>query len=211
MLEIAELQQLALFLFGGKAAVKVPHRPEEGGQPRRSQGAVGLGLRLAAGDKLQHLGKEAGGLGGAGLDGGFAGAGQPGAHPLEARLRLHPQHIGGQQVVEGLPLAGGGQAFRPAQQGQGAFQPFEGLGKFIVDLGRGRGAGGGGLAALLGAGPLLGKVGPAVGQGRFQQPAGGAGPAGRHLQQQRPPGRRAKAARGLPGGQHLVHFAVVVG
>ena len=211
VLEVAEFQQLALFLLGGKAAVKVPHRPEQGRQPRGGQGPVLLGLCLAAGDKVQDLAEQSGRLSGAGPDGGFPGAGQTGLHPFQAGFRLHPQHIGGQQVVEGFPLAGGGQAFHPAQEGQGAFQPFQRLGEFVVHLVGGRRPGCGGLAALLSPRPLLGEVGLAVGKGCFQQAAGRAGPPGSHIQQQSAPGGRRKAARLLPGGQHLVHPAAVIG
>ena len=211
VLEVAELQQLALPLAGGKAGVEVPHRPEQSRQPRGGQGPVLFGLRFAAGDQVQNLPEQPCRLGGAGPDGGFPCPGQPGFHPLEAGLRLHPQHIGGQQVVEGSPGPAGGQGLHPAQQGQGLVQALQRLGKLVLHLVGGGRPGRGGLAALLGPDPLLGQVGLAVGQGAFQQAAGRPGPPGRLLQQQGPPGGRPKAARLLPGGQHPVHRLAVIG
>ena len=95
MLEVTELQQLPLLLFGRKAGIERPHGGKQGAQAGQGGGAVGFGLVFTTRDQFQDLPEQRSRFIGAGLDGGFVLSGQPLFHSLQAGHRLHAEHIGG--------------------------------------------------------------------------------------------------------------------
>ena len=211
MLEVTELQQLPLLLFGRKAGIERPHGGKQGPQAGQGGGAVGFGLVFTARDQFQDLPEQRSRFIGAGLDGGFVLSGQPLLHPLQAGHRLHAEHIGGEPVVERGPLPCFGQPLHLAQQGSGRFEPFQRFGEFIVDACHSLGAGSIGLSFILGLDAGQDEVFFAVVPGCAEQLPPGSGSAGCLGQQQVVPAGRIESMPGLPRFQKFIQLAVVVG
>ena len=209
VLKIAEFQQLALPLSGREPDIEVPHGSKQRPQPGQGDLPVGLGFGLGAADELGHLLKQSGGFVRAGLDLRLVVAAQTLFHALQAGGFLHAQHIGGEQVVQRVPLPGSRQLLRLRKDGGGFFQPCTGLLVFFCHRGIRLCPGRGGLF-LPGSRLLLVKIRMAVGQRCRQQFPRSLGAAGSFGQQQVVPAGGSKAVFLLVRGKKFIQLAVVV-
>ena len=209
MFKIAEFQQLALPLSGREPGIEVPHGGKQRPQPGQGDLPVGLGLGCAAADELGHLLKQGGGFVRAGLDLGLVVAAQTLFHAFQPGSFLHAQHIGGEQVVQRIPLPGSCQLLRLCKEGGGLFQPCTGFLVFFCHRKLRLCPGGGGLFFFSGC-QLLIKIRMAVGQRCRQQFPRGLGAAGSFGQQQIMPAGGGKAVFLLVRGKKFVQLAVIV-
>ena len=121
MFKIAEFQQLALPFSGCEPGIEVPHSGKQRPQPGQGDLPVGLSLGLGAADELGHLLKQSGGFVRAGLDLRLVVAAQTLFHAFQPGRFLHAQHIGGEQVVQRVPLPGSSQLLCLRKEGGGFF------------------------------------------------------------------------------------------
>ena len=209
MFKIAEFQQLALPFSGREPGIEVPHGGKQRPQPGQGDLPVGLGLGLGAADELGHLLKQSGSFVRAGLDLRLAVAAQTLFHALQAGGFLHAQHIGGEQIVQRVPLPGSRQLLRLCKEGSGFFQPCTGFFVFFCHCGLcfcpGRGS-----LFFLGNCQLLVKIRMAVGQCCFQQLPRSLGAAGSFGQKQVVPAGIGKAVFLLVWRKKFVQLAVVI-
>ena len=125
--KIAEFQQLALPFSGCEPGIEVPHSGKQRPQPGQGDLPIGLGFGLGAADELGHLLKQSGSFVRAGLDLRLVVAAQTLFHALQPGSFLHAQHIGGEQVVQRVPLPGSRQLLCLRKEGGGFFQPCTGF------------------------------------------------------------------------------------
>ena len=130
-------------------------------------------------------------------------------HALQAGSFLHAQHIRGEQVVQRVPLPGGGQLLCLCKEGGSLLQPCIGFLVFFCHR-RQRLCPGRGSFFLPGSCLLLRKVCPAVGQCCRQKLLRSFGAAGSFGQQQVMPAGGGKAVFLLVRGKKFVQLAVVV-
>ena len=130
-------------------------------------------------------------------------------HALQAGGFLHAQHIGGEQVVQRVPLSGSGQLLRLRKEGGGFFQPCTGLPVFFCHRKLCLCPGGGGLF-FLGSCLLLVKIRMAVGQRCRQQFPRSLGAAGSFGQKQVVPAGGSKAVFLLVWRKKFVQLAVII-
>ena len=209
MLKIAEFQQLALPLSGREPGIEVPHGGKQRPQPGQGDLPVCLGLGLGAADELGHLFEQGGGFVRAGLDLGLVVTAQTLFHALQAGGFLHAQHIGGEQVIQRVPLPGSGQLLRLRKEGSGFFQPCTSLLVFFCHRKLRLCPGRGGLF-LLGSCQFLIKIRTAVGQCRCQQFPRSLGAAGGFGQQQVVPAGGGKAVFLLVWCKKFIQLSVVI-
>ena len=209
MFKIAEFQQLALPFSGREPGIEVPHGGKQRPQPGQGDLPVGLGFGLRAADELGHLLKQGGGFVRAGLDLGFVVTAQTLFHALQAGGFLHTQHIGGEQVVQRVPLPGSRQLLCLCKEGGGFFQPCTGLLVFFCYRGLCLCPGGGGLF-FLSSRLLLLKIRTAVGQCCRQQFPRSLGAAGGFGQKQVMPAGSGKAVFLLVWRKKFIQLAVIV-
>ena len=209
MFKIAEFQQLALSFSGCESGVKVPHGGKQRPQPGQGDLPVGLGFGLGAADELGHLLKQSGGFVRAGLDLRLVVAAQTLFHALQAGGFLHAQHIGGEQVVQRVPLPGSSQLLCLRKEGGGFFQPCTGFLVFFCHRGLCLCPGSGGLFFLSSC-LLLCKIRTAVGQCCRQQLPRSLGAAGSFGQKQVVPAGIGKAVFLLVRGKKFIQLAVII-
>ena len=209
MFKIAEFQQLALPFSGREPGIEVPHGGKQRPQPGQGDLPVGLGFGLGAADELGHLLEQDGGFVRAGLDLGLVVAAQTLFHALQAGGFLHAQHIGGEQVVQWVPLPGSRQLLRLRKEGGGFFQPCTGFLVFFRYRGLCLCPGSGGLFFLSSCQFLI-KIRMAVGQRCRQQFPRSLGAAGSFGQQQVVPAGGSKAVFLLVRGKKFIQLAVVI-
>ena len=209
MFKIAEFQQLALPFSGREPGIEVPHGGKQRPQPGQGDLPVGLGFGLGAADELGHLLKQNGSFVRAGLDLRLVVAAQTLFHAFQPRRFLHAQHIGGEQVVQRVPLSGSGQLLRLRKEGGGFFQPCTGLLVFFCHRKLCLCPGGWGLFFLSSC-QLLVKIRMAVGQRCRQQFPRSLGAAGSFGQQQVVPAGGGKAIFLLVRGKKFIQLAVVI-
>ena len=130
-------------------------------------------------------------------------------HALQAGGFLHAQHIGGEQIVQRVPLPGSSQLLCLCKEGGGLFQPCTGLLVFFCHCGLCFCPGGWGLF-FLGSCLLLCKIRMAVGQCCRQQLPRCLGAAGSIGQQQVVPTGIGKAVFLLVWRKKFVQLAVVI-
>ena len=130
-------------------------------------------------------------------------------HTLQAGRFLHAQHIGGEQVVQRVPLPGSRQLLRLCKEGGGLFQPCTGLLVFFCHCGLCLCPGRGGLFFLSSC-QLLVKIRMAVGQCCLQQLPRSLGAAGSIGQQQIMPAGGGKAVFLLVWRKKFVQLAVII-
>ena len=130
-------------------------------------------------------------------------------HAFQAGRFLHTQHIGGEQVVQRIPLSGSGQLLRLRKEGGGFFQPCTGLLVFFCHRGLCLCPGRGGLFFLSSC-LLLRKIRPAVGQCCRQQLPRSLGAAGSFGQQQIMPAGGGKTVFLLVRRKKFIQLAVVI-
>ena len=130
-------------------------------------------------------------------------------HALQAGGFLHAQHIGGEQIVQRIPLSGSRQLLRLRKEGGGFFQPCAGFLVFFCHRSLRLCPGRGGLF-FLGSCLLLVKIRMAVGQCCRQQLPRGLGAAGSFGQQQIMPAGTGKAVFLLVRGKKFIQLAVVI-
>ena len=121
MFKIAEFQQLALPFSGREPGIEVPHGSKQRPQPGQGDLPIGLSFGLGAADELGHLLKQSGGFVRAGLDLRLVVAAQTLFHAFQPGRFLHAQHIGGEQVVQRVPLPGSSQLLCLRKEGGGFF------------------------------------------------------------------------------------------
>ena len=209
MFKIAEFQQLALPFSGCEPGIEVPHSGKQRPQPGQGDLPVGLSLGLGAADELGHLLEQGGGFVRAGLDLGLVVTAQTLFHAFQAGRFLHAQHIGGEQIVQRVPLPGSRQLLRLRKEGGGFFQPCTGFLVFFRYRGLCLCPGSGGLF-LLSSCQLLVKIHTAVGQCRCQQFPRSLGAAGSIGQQQIMPAGGGKAVFLLVRDKKFIQLAVVI-
>ena len=207
--KIAEFQQLALPFSGCEPGIEVPHGGEQRPQPGQGDLPVGLGFGLGAADELGHLLEQGGGFVRAGLDLGLVVAAQTFFHAFQAGGFLHAQHIGGEQIVQRVPLPGSSQLLCLRKEGGSFFQPCTGFLVFFCHCGLCLCPGGGGLF-FLGSCLLLCKIRPAVGQCCRQQLPRSLGAAGSIGQQQIMPAGGGKAVFLLVWRKKFIQLAVII-
>ena len=130
-------------------------------------------------------------------------------HALQAGGFLHAQHIGGEQVIQRVPLSGSGQLLRLRKEGGGFFQPCTGFLVFFCHRKLCLCPGGWGLF-FLGSCLLLIKIRMAVGQRCRQQFPRSLGAAGSFGQQQVVPAGGSKAVFLLVWRKKFIQLVVVV-
>ena len=130
-------------------------------------------------------------------------------HALQAGGFLHAQHIGGEQVVQRVPLSGSSQLLRLRKEGGGFFQPCTGLFVFFCHRKLCLCPGRWGLF-FLGSCLLLIKIRMAVGQRCRQQFPRSLGAAGSFGQQQVVPAGGSKAVFLLVWRKKFVQLAVII-
>ena len=130
-------------------------------------------------------------------------------HALQAGGFLHAQHIGGEQIVQRVPLSGSRQLLCLRKEGGGFFQPCTGLLVFFCHCGLCLCPGRGGLFFLSSC-LLLRKIRMAVGQCCRQQFPRCLGAAGSIGQQQIMPAGGGKAVFLLVWRKKFVQLAVVI-
>ena len=130
-------------------------------------------------------------------------------HALQPRRFLHAQHIGGEQIVQWVPLSGSGQLLRLRKEGGGFFQPCTGFFVFFRYRGLCLCPGRGGLFFLSSC-LLLCKIRPAVGQCCPQQFPRSLGAAGSFGQQQVVPAGGGKTVFLLVRRKKFIQLAVVI-
>ena len=209
MFKIAEFQQLALPLSGREPGIEVPHGGEQCPQPGQGDLPIGLGFGLGAADELGHLLKQSGSFVRASLDLGLVVAAQTLFHAFQPGRFLHAQHIGGEQVVQRVPLYGSGQLLRLRKEGGGFFQPCTGLLVFFCHRKLCLCPGGWGLFFLSSC-QLLVKIRMAVGQRCRQQFPRSLGAAGSFGQKQVVPAGIGKAVFLLVWRKKFVQLAVII-
>ena len=209
MLKIAEFQQPALPFSGCEPGIEVPHGGKQRPQPGQGDLPVGLGFGFGTADELGYLPKQSGGFVRAGLDLRLVVAAQTLFHALQPGRFLHTQHIGGEQIVQRVPLSGSGQLLRLRKEGGGFFQPCTGFFVFFCHRKLCLCPGRVGLF-LLSSCLLLCKIRPAVGQCCRQQFPCSLGAAGGFGQQQVVPAGGSKAVFLLVRGKKFIQLAVVV-
>ena len=209
VLKIAEFQQLALPLSGCEPDIEVPHGGKQRPQPGQGDLPVGLGFSFGAADELGHLLEQGGGFVRAGLDLRLVVTAQTLFHALQAGGFLHAQHIGGEQVVQRVPLPGSSQLLRLRKEGGGFFQPCTGFLVFFRYRGLCLCPGRGGLF-LLSSCQFLIKIRMAVGQRCRQQLPRSLGAAGGLGQQQVVPAGGSKAVFLLVRGKKFIQLAVII-
>ena len=209
MLKIAEFQQLALPFSGCEPGIEVPHGGKQRPQPGQGDLPVGLGFGFGTADELGHLFKQSGGFVRAGLDLRLVVAAQTLFHAFQPGRFLHAQHIGGEQIVQRVPLPGSSQLLCLRKEGGGFFQPCTGLLVFFCHRGLCLCPGRGGLF-LLSDCQFLVKICMAIGQCCRQQLPCSLGAAGGFGQQQVVPTGGSKAVLLLVRGKKLIQLAVVV-
>ena len=209
MFKIAEFQQLALPFSGREPGIEVPHSGKQRPQPGQGDLPVCLGLGLGAADELGHLLKQSGSFVRAGLDLRLVVAAQTLFHALQAGGFLHAQHIGGEQVVQRVPLPGSSQLLCLRKEGGGFFQPCTGFLVFFCHRGLCLCPGSGGLFFLSSC-LLLCKIRTAVGQCCRQQLPRSLGAAGSFGQKQVVPAGIGKAVFLLVRGKKFIQLAVII-
>ena len=209
MFKIAEFQQLALPFSGREPGIEVPHGSKQRPQPGQGDLPVGLGLSLGAADELGHLLKQSGGFVRAGLDLSLVVAAQTLFHAFQAGRFLHAQYIGGEQVVQRVPLSGSGQLLCLRKEGGGLFQPCTGLLVFFCHRKLCLCPGRGGLF-FLGSCLFLRKIRMAVGQCCLQQLPRSLGAAVGFGQKQVMPAGGGKAVFLLVRRKKFIQLAVVI-
>ena len=209
MLKIAEFQQLALPFSGCEPGIEVPHGGKQRPQPGQGDLPVGLGFGFGTADELGHLLEQSGGFVRAGLDLRLVVAAQTLFHAFQPGRFLHAQHIGGEQVVQRVPLSGSSQLLCLRKEGGGFFQPCTGFLVFFCHRKLCLCPGGGGLFFLSDCQFLI-KIRPAVDQCCRQQFPRSLGAAGSFGQQQVVPTGGSKAVLLLVRGKKLIQLAVVV-
>ena len=130
-------------------------------------------------------------------------------HTLQPGGFLHAQHIGGEQVVQRVPLPGSSQLLRLCKESGGFFQPCTGFLVFFRYRSLCLCPGRGGLF-LLSSCQFLVKIRVAVGQCRRQQLPRSLGAAGGFGQQQVVPAGGSKAVFLLVRGKKFIQLAVVI-
>ena len=130
-------------------------------------------------------------------------------HTLQAGRFLHAQHIGGEQVVQRVPLPGSRQLLRLCKEGGGFFQPCTGFLVFFRYRGLCLCPGGWGLF-FLGSCLLLIKIRMAVGQCCRQQLPRSLGAAGSIGQQQIMPAGGGKTVFLLVWRKKFIQLAVII-
>ena len=209
MFKIAEFQQLALPLSGREPGIEVPHGGKQRPQPGQGDLPVGLSFGLRAADELGHLLEQGGGFVRAGLDLGLVIAAQTLFHAFQPGRFLHAQHIGGEQVVQRVPLSGSSQLLCLRKEGGGFFQPCTGFLVFFRHRSLCLCPGRGGLFFLSSC-LFLCKIRPAVGQCRLQQFPRSLGAAGSFGQKQVVPAGGSKAVFLFIRRKKFVQLAVVI-
>ena len=209
MFKIAEFQQLALPFSGREPGIEVPHGGKQRLQPGQGDLPVGLGFSFGAADELSHLLEQGGGFVRAGLDLRLVVAAQTLFHALQAGGFLHAQHIGGEQIVQRVPLSGSRQLLCLRKEGGGFFQPCTGFLVFFRYRGLCLCPGSGGLFFLSSCQFLI-KIRMAVGQRCRQQFPRSLGAAGSFGQQQIMPAGGCKAVLLLVRGKKFIQLAVVI-
>ena len=207
--KIAEFQQLAFPFSGCEPGIEVPHSGKQRPQPGQGDLPVGLSFGLGAADELGHLLKQSGSFVRAGLDFRLVVAAQTLFHALQAGGFLHAQHIGGEQIVQRVPLPGSSQLLCLRKESGGFFQPCTGLLVFFRYRGLCLCPGGGGLF-FLSSRLLLIKIRMAVGQCCLQQLPRSLGAAGSFGQKQIVPAGIGKAVFLLVRRKKLIQLAVVI-
>ena len=130
-------------------------------------------------------------------------------HALQAGGFLHAQHIGGEQVVQRVPLSGSSQLLCLRKEGGSFFQPCIGFLVFFRYRGLCLCPGGWGLF-FLGSCLLLRKIRMTVSQCCLQQFPRSLGAAGSIGQQQIMPAGGGKTVFLLVRGKKFVQLAVVI-
>ena len=130
-------------------------------------------------------------------------------HALQPGGFLHAQHIGGEQVVQRVPLSGSSQLLCLRKEGGGLFQPCTGFLVFFCYRGLCLCPGRGGLF-FLGSCPFLIKIHPAVSQCCRQQLPCSLGAAGGFGQKQIMPAGGGKTVFLLVRRKKFIQLAVVV-
>ena len=209
MFKIAEFQQLALPFSGCEPDIEVPHGGKQRPQPGQGDLPVGLGFGLGAADELGHLLKQSGSFVRTGLDLRLVVAAQTLFQTLQAGRFLHAQHIGGEQVVQWVPLSGSGQLLRLRKEGGGFFQPCTGFLVFFRYRGLCLCPGRRGLFFLSSC-LLLCKIRPAVDHCCRQQLPRSLGAAGSIGQQQIMPAGGGKTVFLLVWRKKFIQLAVII-
>ena len=209
MFKIAEFQQLALPFSGCEPGIEVPHGGKQRPQPGQGDLPVGLGFGFGTADELGHLLEQGGGFVRAGLDLRLVVAAQTLFHAFQPGGFLHAQHIGGEQVVQRVPLSGSSQLLCLRKEGGGFFQPCTGFLVFFCHRGLCLCPGRGGLFFLSGC-LLLCKIRPAVGQCCRQQLPRSLGAAGSFGQKQIMPAGGGKTVFLLVRRKKFIQLAVVI-
>ena len=209
MLKIAEFQQLALPFSGCEPGIEVPHGGKQRPQPGQGDLPVGLGFGFGTADELGHLLEQGGGFVRAGLDLRLVVAAQTLFHALQPGRFLHAQHIGGEQVVQRVPLPGSSQLLRLRKEGGGFFQPCTGFLVFFCHRSLCLCPGRSGLF-LPGSCLFLIKIHPAVSQCCRQQLPCSLGAAGGFGQKQIMPAGGGKTVFLLVRRKKFIQLAVVI-